>query len=121
MSKSGTIRSFDVDFSPCACPGGKSPTANLTGTMFRVIPVTWRRLDSYSAGSVEFKCGDCSQTWTMQSVESVGSGIRLDSSHPEEIARRRAIAGFERMTVNLFEGHRDRSQTDRMIRYMGAL
>lgn len=83
--------------------------------------MTWRRLDNLSDGSVEFHCEICSHTWTMKSVETVGGGIRLDSSHPEEIARRRAIPGFERTTTNLFEGYRDRSQADRMAVYRGVL
>lgn len=115
--KSGLIQSFDVDFSPCACPGEKT----VSKTSFLVIPVSWHRTDDKPRGAIEFQCQTCSHTWALKAVRSAGGGIQLDASHPEEVARRRAIPDFERTTVNLFEGHRDKGFPGRMAVYKGIL
>ncbi len=115
--KSGTIYSFDVDFAPCACPGEMT----VRGTTFKVIPVSWHRADTNPRGAVLFECQSCGHTWTLKAIASAGGGIQLDSSHPGENARRRGVHDFERTTVNLFQGHRQPSQSDRMAMYRGIL
>lgn len=82
----GTIRCFDVDFAHCDCVGTRNRATDM-----QVIPIKWKRTDSDPNGRVRFQCMRCKQTWSMNNIRRKGSGIELDCSHSEEIARRMDI------------------------------
>lgn len=79
----GTMRAFDVDFAHCSCEGTVHKQ-----TRMRIIPVRWKRK---SSGQTRFQCMRCKQSWSMNDVPAFGGGLVLDATHPEEVARRRAI------------------------------
>lgn len=83
MSRSGTIRAFDVDFARCECEGTRHQKSGLW-----VIAVRWKRKP---CGKTRFSCMRCKGTWSMNDIPLHGDGISVGADHPEEIARRYAI------------------------------
>ena len=93
-----TLRSFDVDFSPCDCKGTKHSASRM-----QVIPIKWKRTDNNPHGRVRFQCMRCKQSWSMDNIKGGATTIKLDAGHPEEIARRAKVHKYydEVIAVNL--------------------
>jgi hypothetical protein len=98
-----TLRSFDVDFSPCDCKG----TVHVA-TRMQVISVRWKRTDKHPHGRVRFQCMRCKTSWSMNNIKGGATTIKLDAGHPEEIKRRKAIHKYynDVIAVNLSNSDR---------------
>lgn len=69
----------------------------------QVVPVKWKRTDNNPNGRVRFQCMRCKHSWSMNNIRTLGGGLHIDESHPEEVKRRRKISPYynEDVAVNL--------------------